>query len=1648
MFDALTAAESTQRSLPESMTQSPHIPFIAKSIPDWLLSTRAENRTALKQNVGPAMPWYDMASAQLRGEMKRAFEDSWVSQNETDKTLNKIQEVETFAEQLLITALKDKYGITLDVKATYLRLYCPKGIVVGFDVRTLSLLEASLHNFEVKETRAGYFDRASDFITKPSASGQFDVVPIKHKLSVEAFAALCRELDIGARYQAYLKAFMGFTNPVARAVLQHKVQASQQDALRAASVLALMKQDIDHDTHRMLLNLVAGHQALTLQGQPMHCYELRMMDTALTGIVLIAADLDSSRQIEQVIAYVPHDPEHPVKQYPSLASFHRELISQLRSPEYQRFFSRFVPHQQRGTFFFQLNNRLSSIQWHASLPFEQKPAWREEPNINPDLRMTYLRNSGDFWTRDFHQKLNKILNDARAMAVPTGDEDEKTRWARWDSFQKVAAVVLEAATFVATLFVPLLGELMLAYTAYQLLDETFEGIVEWSEGQRSEAAGHLIGVAESLIQLGAFAAGGKVVGTLLPLKSSPFIEGMRVVEKSDGRSRLWDADLQRYAQSISLDESVRLDEKGIYRHSGQEVLPLDGTQFVIEPDPGSDQYRIQHPRRGDAYAPRLVHNGVGAWAHEAERPQTWQGVTLMRRLGHRVDSFSDQTLEQIRIVSGVDDAVLRKLHVEHERPPALLVATIKRFTADQEVKTFIERISSRDPQVYGQADVQTQLKLLTGHRKWPKNRTVQWLDAQDKVLWQSSPDLGESIIKVRSGQTGYHDLAATMLSQLQEQEVKTLLDEAFGNGIIALDVRAARLRALIATAASEQETTLVDARFSLDEAPVGPDVAAHVGWLRSEFPQLPGAIMDELLVGITEAEQRQMSDRQHLPFRLRQEVRTVMREWRIVRAYEGLYLPSSANLDTSRLALHSLERLPGWSPEVRIEIRNQSFEGPLLDSIGPEHASIRKVLVRTMENTFQSHDEEGNTLHGADDFYTALLQALPDAARRKLGHEIGQGIQLRQTLQNAPLTHAALREILPDPPIRHVMDTAAATRLRGAVQGYARINEPLLGTGGTLSLEDRFKVLYPQASADTFADFVRSSGSQTQALRGIGERELEFEELTKALDSWVAIERGELLPMDQRYHKGRFAKAIKQCWQAALTSGPDGYALDLNFHWTSDFLEYLPALNADFRHVSSLQFRHVELRTDITGFLRYFSNLRALDLSDNALVAAPRLQESLPVLEHLNLSNNQLTLTADSVADLAGLTRLQTLRLAGNPALSQQPDVSRMAELHLLDLHDTGITEWPTGLLTLPRPRAFELDLQGNPIEQVPQVTPGSEQARLVARTRLSRDRLSDQGREQFQSSMRSVGYDPARSYPPKGEETSVYWLEGLSGAERQSRQTLWDELEGEPNAQGFFEVLEQLADSADYVEEASRPELTQRVWRLLDAAAQDTPLREELFRMASNPDSCADAGAQIFNEMGFKVLVHEAYLAGSPEQIETSLIRLAKGKSRLDQVNEIARATVQSRLQAGESFMAVDEDGDITGTIDEVEVYLAFQTGLADRLDLPWQSRGMLFREMAEVSDAQIDQAHESVLTLEAGEGLVNRIIEQRFWCKYLKSRHAQAFAQNSTAFNARSEELLNRHLAGTVSQQVYERELLELAEGRKGLLRTLTAQAWKKAA
>jgi hypothetical protein len=261
----------------------------------------------------------------------------------------------------------------------------------------------------------------------------------------------------------------------------------------------------------------------------------------------------------------------------------------------------------------------------------------------------------------------------------------------------------------------------------------------------------------------------------------------------------------------------------------------------------------------------------------------------------------------------------------------------------------------------------------------------------------------------------------------------------------------------------------------------------------------------------------------------------------------------------------------------------------------------------------------------------------------------------------------------------------------------------------------------------------------------------------------------------------------------------------------------------------------------------------------------------------------------------------------------------------------------------------------------------------------------------------------------------------------------------------------------------------------MIDAADMDAELRTRLFTMATSPTNCADAGAQLFNNMGLEVLASEAWsFSTSPQMLERQLVTLAKGAVRLDLVNEIARADMQERMTHGI-------------TPDEVEVYLAYQTGLARRLDLPWQSGAMRHRLIAGVSKSMIDNAYGAVLSLEHGDGLVNQMLEQRFWIDYLRTTHPRAFLDNAGLYHQTKAALLedlrqaqrdwahSRHhtdehrkrlaerlkalarqlsvpenelFTGTeMSDQMYEQLFNDLFDAEKELARRLTRMALQKA-
>lgn len=307
-----------------------HYQFIKNAISAPLKNTSLYRAHALNATMLKLQIWYN---ADGHEALKTANLQAWNAQNQADQTFGQLQDVYTFAEPLLSAKLKEQYGVEDDVKSTYLRLYFPKktpwyvaDILPGAASRTVSLLDAALHNFAQGET----FTADSDFINQPDANGRFDIKRIKTKMSIDQFKHLCRELDIGGQYNRYLRRFLLTKEPVAQASLELKATSNQKAALEAAAHLALLKKDITENAFDVVMGMIDGQTGLTLDGKVMQCSELSMMDATLTGVVLFTVVAEHSRGTDRLIAYVPHDPEHPLKEYASALEFVQDLTRQLR----------------------------------------------------------------------------------------------------------------------------------------------------------------------------------------------------------------------------------------------------------------------------------------------------------------------------------------------------------------------------------------------------------------------------------------------------------------------------------------------------------------------------------------------------------------------------------------------------------------------------------------------------------------------------------------------------------------------------------------------------------------------------------------------------------------------------------------------------------------------------------------------------------------------------------------------------------------------------------------------------------------------------------------------------------------------------------------------------------------------------------------------------------------------------------------------------------------------------------------------------------------------------------------------------------------------------------------------------------------------
>lgn len=1281
---------------------SRHGEFIAQSIPDWLLNAAPHRREALKKASGLFPESYQQATAAQQETLRAAYQTSFTSQSVLDKAMLALQDIDTYTRTLLRSALLSQQGISLDVDTTFLRLRKPitlgvLGVEVGsFEVLTLTLLQAAQHNFEASEGDSGVFHSTSGFFTAGAVGGQYQRVDTS--LTVTTFIGLCRTLDVGAQYQTYLKDFLHKAD--ADTALRQAFIASQKDALRAAAEFALFKKDIEPAHYTMIEQVIGGELNPVLNGKPVWFRDLGVMKKKMVGCLMFDVS-EQYRYSSEVILYIPNDPQHPLKHYTAAAfedAFKQRLVARDASlprdgtpTAYQTFFSQFVAHADRPYYFSQFTQAAGSSSdsikplrspWAELLLFKnpisafvtgnQLPppkAPKLEPDDDPYVPITSVSRpflwspNTDVWDYLYDSSHARLIEDARSQAVPTADIDARVRAEKIGHLLQFGMLLLNGVS----MFVPVLGEVMIAVLAGQLLYETFEGAVEWSEGDRKSALGHLTDVAENLVLIGITAGAGKGIGKLLSVKPVPFVEGLEPVTLPNGNTRLWKPDLTPYKATVRLAPDSAVGELGLHRYNGQDVLALDEGHFVVRQEPGSGEHRIQHPARPEAYAPRLQHNGAGGWVHEAENPLAWDGPTLMKRLGHRADTLSPQQLEQIRTASGVHNDTLRRMYIEQEPVPLLMADTLQRFRLEQEIGTFIDQIGSADPQVYAKADPGMQFQVMRQRGLLPASPALRVLDSQGRLLWEDPVTQGtRKGVVLTDRQLAAGEMLEALLAALYSDDA--VLEPVPGTPCDSLKVRADELRRHIAWYADSGRTSLFEQRYR----DLSPGLDSGAQRLLDSAPDLPPAIANRLLQDVAPALASETGSAAASPPALDAQARWLEQETRVSRAYEGLYLKRFSQTDSHRLVLHSLEKLPGWPDDLALELRQYAPDGRLLDRVGPADARVRKTLVQGVDGDF--------TGSASGDVYGAIWAALTREQQAALGFT--QPAELEQAILAAPLPRESLRPVLLEHPLRKPAYDPRV-RLRGG--GYAPLGQTHLPV-------TRVRKLYPAWSDEQIRGFLLSLGNDVQ--RGLAQREADYALLKKELNAWV-VHREAAGGLDGALQAREVAQQLKGCWRQVLP-GPQGEPGG-NMLKLAGVVD-LPELSADFSHVKHLDLEKVSFSSDASTFLKAFPQLEQLRLNQAQLPALPTAVNAMKRLTRLELRDNRIALTEAAVSGLSQLPVLEELSLAGNP-LAHLPNLKALTRLQRLDLGNTRLSQWPLGLESLD---LKQLDLSQNRLTEVP----------------------------------------------------------------------------------------------------------------------------------------------------------------------------------------------------------------------------------------------------------------------------------------------------------------------------------------------------------
>ena len=1550
------------------------------------------DKAQLLQSTVPA--WLIAATAQTRQALHDTYAGSEHVRGNAVRLLARVVPLKQFCSERLRALLTAKGHADLDVERDVLEI--PRVIVTSgrlipeatpktVSVDQHSLLQAAMQNFT--EDRAAPRGLPPEALIRLSADGA-----VYHSLNARTFVGYCRELDVGEAYQQHLREVFNLPQPDEVVDLDRGYNPAVNDIGQAKSVdlqidlhIAYAKGDVGQAAYEVLLALIKADGAastlkdLRLNNLPLIWHGLRIHGANLWSVLVFSHAMATGASDGPLLVYMPGEPVRPWYEYPSLAAFKTYLSLKLQVVSYRDFFSRYLDESERKDFF-------QRFDLHKTLD-----------HVEPMPVVAYLS-----WFF-FLVVTCKLQTDARVLAVPKALVDETEQQQRLGDYLEAGLNLLNLAALV----VPVLGQLMMGVAIGEVLAEVYDGVEDWSHGDKSEALEHMVNVAESLAGMALFALGVKTVIRVFKTTKVPpaqFFDKMEAVRLPDGAPRLWRPRLEPYRQPVEMDALSSANSQGISQLDGQSYVQVDGALYSIVFDLNMDCWRVRHPLRATGYRPPLRHNRQDSWRFMFEHPDDWQSARyVLTRLDPSLASIGEEHLNGITAISDLKLPRLHFLFRESLPLPERFRDNVVRARLNQKVRDLAWQL---EHQAHPDADTwHAQLLALTLMPGWPKGRFFAVLDSEGVLLKRypnTSPFVYEDLsIRITEQQLEDGEVMSTLLAQFEPDDVRALLGAE-----VAPAQRHALLARQLLVSLKRTHRQVYEQMYQQTEH-AGHTHSADVGLFKAHHPRLPHRVAQELLLETPNLHLWQLRDNRRVPLLLAQRARTALQTLEEDDALMGLLFAELATEDTERLVIGLLARVRGWPSDTALQLREGSLTGRLLARSGGEVASVQRIVVKSAQG-FQAFDAQGNALGEIAGDKEGLYQALLDALSRT--QRMGMGISQEGD-------GGRLRYLLRDEAEAGRLDISRYLRLRQEqpvpeAQGLCLIDAQLApDQQHPNALVSKVRKLYPLLTDRQIAAFIDQQGvdhlSRAQAIQVL---EREFEGLHRALSVWRKDEASLIgLPKPLRdYQLGRVQAMarIESCWRKMVVqpdaTGTKVQTLDLR----GVQVGALPTLPAEVSFPATRQvlLSHMQLNDDMAYFLKHFKAVHTLDMQGNQMTRLPEVLSQMPELKRLCLNDNRLQLTDYTRSKLASMTDLESLNLNNNP-LQDPPLLNKMFGLRELFLRNCRLKELPGGMQRLPY--LEYLDLRDNDITALPQWI--ADLPRNLAQTlNLRQNPLDSPSRFLLSGYRRRTGIgmgfledDIARLNEQKAREL---WLQDDSSI-FPARQTTWAGLNDERGSDGLFHLLAELGNTADATN--VREDLSLRVWRVLEAAEMDADLRAEIFERAATPLNCDDAAAVSFANLEVLTEVNEAS-KGIEGGVLTAkpLLRLGKGLFRLDRLEHYAQQHIIENP-----------------SVDPLEVSLAFRTGLADRFYLPGQPRHMRYARLGGVTAQDMTTAAGQLLTAELSPELLDYLVELPLWIRFLKKTYGVELERLNQPFEQRMQSVFDQGL--TLSDKDYRDQM-----------------------